>query len=151
VSLDRNSYRTAGALLSLCAMCTMLAGCRPETDAIATVGKGIRSAQSHIAPGVEGCGIVNYPVSRATPEMVSDAVREPGGQESKMLARVAVDATGNITHLKVVQLAYRSAPNFDSLNARAVDAMKRWHYAPTMLAGRPVPACGDVTITVDSH
>jgi hypothetical protein len=129
----------------------MLAGCRPETDAVATVGKGIRSAQSHISPGAEGCGLINYPVSRATGQMVSDAARSAGGQESKMLAKVALDTSGNITHLRVVQLAYPTASNADVLNARAVDAMKRWHYAPTMSGGRAVPACGDVTITVDSH
>lgn len=66
-----------------------------------------------------------------------------------MLAKVEIDKDGRVTHLRVLRLAYPEAANSKSINELAVDSLKRWHYAPTMFAGKPVAVCSDVTVTID--
>jgi outer membrane biosynthesis protein TonB len=66
-----------------------------------------------------------------------------------MLAKVAVDPNGRVTHLRVLHLAHPNAPNAAAINEQAVDSIKRWRYVPTKVAGKPVPVCSDVGVTID--
>jgi outer membrane biosynthesis protein TonB len=66
-----------------------------------------------------------------------------------MLAKVAIDPEGRVTHLRVLRLAYPEAPNSDAINEQAVDSIKRWHYTPATVAGKPVAVCSDVAVTID--
>jgi hypothetical protein len=66
-----------------------------------------------------------------------------------MFAKVAIDPQGRVTHLRVLRLAYPEAPNAETINAQAVDLIKRRRYDPVMVAGKPVAVCGDVAATID--
>ncbi|MGA2435736.1 MAG: hypothetical protein ABSG25_10665 [Bryobacteraceae bacterium] len=66
-----------------------------------------------------------------------------------MLVRVAIDPEGRITHLRVLRSAYPEAADSMAINAQVVDSIKRWHYAPTIIASKPVAVCSDVTVIVD--
>ena len=133
----------------------ILAGCGSRTDVSGgtkvNLAKGVKSLQSHIFPANGSCGLEGYPISRPTEQMVADAPRSVSGENSKMEARVEVDAGGRITHLKVLQLAYPGTKNTDAINARAVEAIKGWHYAPTLMHGQPVIVCSDVIVSLDSQ
>ncbi|MGD0013643.1 MAG: energy transducer TonB [Bryobacteraceae bacterium] len=62
---------------------------------------------------------------------------------------MAIDPEGRVTHLRVLRLAYPEASNADAINGQAVDSIKRWHYSPTIVAGKPVAVCSDVAVTID--
>jgi outer membrane biosynthesis protein TonB len=66
-----------------------------------------------------------------------------------MLVKVAIDPEGRVTHLRVLRLAYPEASSADAINEQAVDSIKRWHYAPTTVAGKPVAVCSDVAVNID--
>jgi hypothetical protein len=133
----------------------ILAGCGARTEVAAgsasRLGPGVKSLQSHVSPDNGGCGIENYPASRSAEQMVADAPRDGSSQDARMLARVAIDAQGKVTYLKVVRLAYTGNPNEVAINARAVDAIKGWRYTPTMMHGQPVGVCSDVVVTMESR
>jgi len=138
---------------------TILTGCQtapqPESrqpPATSTTVQSIKSSQSNTAPAVNDCGLAAYPASRPTQEILA-AVPQPGGQSpnSTMLAKVAIDPEGRVTHLRVLRLAYPEAPKAlrDTINAQAVESIKRTHYTPTILDGEPVAVCSDLGITID--
>jgi hypothetical protein len=144
----------AGALRV--AVLALLAGCQaaPQPESRPTPAAGTRTpslepSQTNSIPAVDDCGLTAYPVSRPTQEIL--AAVPPGGARpnSMMLAKVAIDAEGRVTHLRVLRLAYPDAPNAAAINEQAVDSIKRWHYAPTKVAGKPVPVCSDVGVTID--
>jgi outer membrane biosynthesis protein TonB len=66
-----------------------------------------------------------------------------------MVAKVAVNPEGRVTHLRVIRLAWPKLPNSRAINRQAVDSIKRWRYAPTIYDGKPVAVCSDVSVTVD--
>ena len=66
-----------------------------------------------------------------------------------MVAKVAVNSEGRVTHLRVIRLAWPKLPNSRAINRQAVDSIKRWHHSPTTYDGKPVAVCSDVSVTVD--
>ena len=115
-----------------------------------TTAPTLKPLQSNTTPASDDCGLTAYPVSRSTREILADVPR--GGQQSPnsaMLAKIAIDTEGRITHLRVLRLAYPKAPNAETINEQAVDSIKRWHYAPTIYAGKPVAVCSDVDVIID--
>ena len=107
-------------------------------------------SQSNSTPAIDNCGLTAYPVTRSTREILAAVpLRGEGPSNSTMLAKVAIDPEGRVTHLRVMRLAYPGASNADALNEQAADSIKRWHYAPTTVAGKPVTVCSDVAVTID--
>lgn len=138
------NWLAAGAGVALLALLT---GCGAARQ---PVSRAMEPTPSAVFPAAGSCGLAGYPVSRPTREILAEAV--PTGAlrtNSTMLAKVAIDGEGQVTHLKVVRLAYPQASNAVSLNMQAVDAIKHWHYAPTLAAGRPVAVCADANVAVD--
>ena len=68
---------------------------------------------------------------------------------SDMLAKIAIDKDGKITHLRVLRLAHPNAPDWKGINGSVLADLKKWHYKPTVYQGEPVPICSDVSVTVD--
>jgi outer membrane biosynthesis protein TonB len=66
-----------------------------------------------------------------------------------LLAKAAIDPEGRITHLRVQRVAHPQASTSARLNEEAVDSIKRWRYAPTIVAGKPQAVCADVDVNVD--
>jgi hypothetical protein len=68
-----------------------------------------------------------------------------------MLAKIAIDPEGRVTHLRVLRLAYPEAPEAvrNAINAQAVDSIKRSHLKPRIVGGKPVAVCSDVAVTID--
>ena len=133
----------------------VLAGCGGRTEmsggTFVNLGQGVKSLQNHIFPANGSCGLEGFPVSRPIGQMLADASRTVTGEDSKMMARVEVDAGGKITHLKVLRLAYPDAKNTEAINTRGVDAIKGWRYTPTLMHGQPVIVCSDVIVALDAQ
>ena len=66
-----------------------------------------------------------------------------------MLAKVAIDRQGRISHLRVLSLAYPELANNTAINAQAVEWIKRMKHAPVIIAGEPVVVCSNITVTID--
>jgi outer membrane biosynthesis protein TonB len=66
-----------------------------------------------------------------------------------MFAKVEIDPEGKVTHLRVLRLAHPELSNAAVLNEQAVNSVKRWRYAPTRIAGKPVRVCSDVDVIID--
>jgi hypothetical protein len=114
--------------------------------------QAVKSSQSNVAPAGDDCGLSAYPASRSTQEILA-AVPQEGARSpnSTMFAKVAINPQGRVTHLRVLRLAYPEAPNAESINAQAVDSIKRRRFAPVTLAGKPVAVCSDLAVTIDLY
>src|SRR5215469_4837528 len=137
------------------ALVSSLVGCQraPETEprtAARTTVHAVESSQTKSTSPDDNCGLDDFPVSKSTKEILAavphDGTRSPN---SMMQAKVAIDPEGRLTHLRVLRLAYPELPNSDAINQQAVDSIKRWRHAPTMLSGKPVAVCSDVSVTID--
>jgi hypothetical protein len=96
------------------------------------------------------CGLDDFPVSKSTKEILAAATRDAGRPPNQMMvAKVAINAEGKVTHLRVVRLAWPKLPNSYTINEQAVDSIKSWRYRPTIVDGKPVAVCSDVAVTVD--
>lgn len=72
------------------------------------------------------------------PPVYPDAAKQAGAQGSVIL-ECRISPEGNVADVRVVQ----SIPLLDQA---AIDAVKQWVYAPTLLNGRPVPVIMTVTV-----
>lgn len=66
-----------------------------------------------------------------------------------MIAKLAINDEGRVTHLRVLRLAWPKLPNSYAINEQVVDSIKSWRYKPTIVGGKPVAVCSDVGVTVD--
>jgi outer membrane biosynthesis protein TonB len=89
-------------------------------------------------------GLEAYPLPRSNEQMLADA--PPGARKPTGLlrAQMAIDADGNITHLRFTQLS-----SLDSVNRKVFESVKKWHYKPTVLNGERVSVCSMVDINID--
>jgi hypothetical protein len=88
-------------------------------------------------------------VSKSTDEILAAVPRDvavPPNQ--RMVAKIAVNSQGRITHLRVIRLAWPKLPNSRAINREPVDSIKRWRYTPTIFEGKPIAVCSDVSVTV---
>lgn len=156
VMIAVRAFRSMRKASVLCAgTFAMLAGCRkvPQAEQTLPVARTtVKAAEApqESKPGGEDCGLSAYPVSKSNQQILADARREDKrSPNSTMLAKVAIDEDGRVTHLKILRIAYPEIPNSEGINEQAVDSIKRWHYAPTMFGGKPVAVCTDVTVIID--
>jgi outer membrane biosynthesis protein TonB len=142
----------------LCAVVLVLmAGCQTASQVesrrvpgASAIVRAVVPERTSSAPANNDCGIGAYPVSKSAQEILAAVPRQAKRPpNSGMLVRVAIDTEGRITHLRVLRPAYPNAPNTAAINAQVVDSIKRWHYAPTIIANKPVAVCSDVTVNVD--
>jgi hypothetical protein len=148
--------RMLGGSAWICIMIVALAGCqeapRPQSHIAAKAAvEEIRTTPKAIAPEVDDdCGLRGYPVSRSTEEIVADGLQKGArSKEYGMLVKVAIDSKGNITHLRVLRPAFPDASNTTAINSQVIDSMKKRHYSPTVVGGKAVAVCSDVSVTVD--
>ncbi len=107
------------------------------------------TSQAKTAPS-DNCGLGDFPVSKSTEGILAAVPPDNARRPNQMMsAKVAIDAEGRVTHLRVLRLAWPELPNSHTINTQAVDSIKRWHYAPTIVGGTPVVVCSDVSVTVD--
>jgi len=110
----------------------------------------VESSPSRNTPSDDSCGLDDSPVSKPTREILAvasrDAVRPPN---QMMIAKVAINAEGRVTHLRVLRFAWPKLSNSYAINEHTVNDIKGWHYKPTILDGKPVLVCSDVAVTVD--
>lgn len=98
----------------------------------------------------EDCGLANYPASRSNQEILADVPHdERKPPNSDILAKLAIDKNGRITHIRVLRLAHANAPNSKEINDQALNEIKRWQHKPTFYEGKPVVVCADVGVTID--
>ena len=134
---------------------TLVVGCRkaptPQSNPPAPKVALQTAGTSPIADlASEDCGLARYPVSRSNSEIVADVPRDTKKPPNEqMVAKIAIDKDGKITHLRVLRLAHPNAPNWREINESALDSVKRFHYKPTIYEGRPVAVCSDVSVIVD--
>ena len=108
------------------------------------------SSPSRNTPSDDSCGLDDSPVSKSTREILAGASRDAERPPNQMMiAKVAINAEGRVTHLRVLRLAWPKLPNSYAINEHAVNDIKGWHYKPTILGGKPVAVCSDVAVTVD--
>jgi len=82
-------------------------------------------------------GSVKAPSRLDVPRYPPDA--SAAGIRGTVVAEIVVDPSGNVTDAKVVQ----SIPLLDEA---ALQAVRNWHYAPTVVNGQPVPVRLIVTV-----
>ena len=93
----------------------------------------------------DGCGLDNFPVSKPNKEILAAAPRDMGQPPNQnMVAKVAIDTGGKVTHLRVLRLAWPKLANSYAINEQALESIKRWHQTPTVVSGKPVAVCSDV-------
>lgn len=132
-----------GAILAVLLGCRAASRKEPHRPAI-------ELSQSHIAPASDDeCGIADFPASRSAREVVAAAPPPTGRPGSGMLVRVAIDAQGSVTHLRVLRLAYPASARARALNEAVVERVKGWRYKPLMVSGKAVAVCSDVAVTID--
>ena len=125
----------------------------PQTEpqpAACTTVHAVESCQNKRTSPDDKCGLEDFPVSNSTKEIL--AAVPPGTAlppNSMMQAKVAIDPEGKVTHLRVLRLAYPQLLDSHAINQQAVDSIKRRHFAPTMLSGKLVAVCGEVSVTID--
>jgi outer membrane biosynthesis protein TonB len=91
----------------------------------------------------------DYPVSKSTHKMVLDAQKRPAGAGNGLLLSAVIDEKGNVAHMRILRLAFPTAPNTVALNEQAIEQVKRWHYKPTVLDGKPVPVYTEISVIID--
>jgi TonB family protein len=82
-------------------------------------------------------GSMAAPARLDVPRYPPDA--SAAGIRGAVVAEIVVDPSGNVTDAKVVQ----SIPLLDEA---ALQAVRNWHYAPTVVNGQPVPVRMTVTV-----
>jgi outer membrane biosynthesis protein TonB len=82
-------------------------------------------------------------------EILAAVPRDGKSRNSTMFVKIEIDPEGKVTHLRVLRLWHPELPNAAVINEQAVDSIKRWRYAPTRIAGKPVPVCSDVSVIID--
>lgn len=141
---------------TLALVLTVVVGCRTapkheeqsRTPQI-TLSKA-ESSPSRSTKSYENCGLDDFPVSKSTDEILAAVPRDVAAPPNQMMvAKVAVNSEGRVTHLRVIRLAWPKLHNSQAINRQAVDSIKRWRYAPTIYEGKPVAVCSDVSVTVD--
>lgn len=152
--MTRTRLAQVGLILTLAA----LVGCRTASErgeqprAAQITLSTTESSQRKSTPSDDNCGLDDFPVSKPTQEILAAVPRDIARRPNQaMSARVAIDAKGRVTHLRVLHLAWPELPNSHVINAEAVESIKRWHYAPTTIGGKPVAVCSEVSVTVDLH
>lgn len=107
-------------------------------------------SQTNKAPAEDDCGLTSYPVARPNAEIIADvppAAEKP--PNSNMIAKLAIDKDGKVTHLRVIRLAHSDLPNWKEINNSALDVIKLRHYKPTIYQGQPVAVCSDANVIID--
>lgn len=141
---------------TLALVLTVVVGCRTapkheeQTRAPQITLSKVESSPSRSTQSDEYCGLDDFPVSKSTDEILAAVPRHVAVPPNQMMvARVAVNSEGRVTHLRVIRLAWPKLPNSRVINRQAVDSIKRWRYAPAIYDGKPVAVCSDVSVTVD--
>jgi hypothetical protein len=107
------------------------------------------SSQVKTTPS-DNCGLDDFPVSKSTEEILAAVPPDNARRPNQMMsAKVAINTKGRVTHLRVLRLAWPELPNSHTINTQAVDSIKRWHHAPTIVGETPVAVCSDADVTVD--
>jgi len=126
----------------------------PELDTPAIDGAGALSEIGTPSPLAPPAGESQAPVrirvggALKPPRLVSSvepvypAMARNAGIEGDVVIDTAIDQKGNITSARVV-----SGPPM--LRQAALDALRQWKYAPSMLNGEPVPV--QVTVRIKFH
>ena len=98
----------------------------------------------------EDCGLGNYPITRSNQEILTDVPHDyKDPPNSDLLAKLAIDKDGRITHIRVLRLAHSNAPNWRKINEDALESIRRQQYKQTFYEGKPVPVCTDVGVIID--
>lgn len=87
-------------------------------------------------------GAVKPPRLLSSAMPVYPSIARDTGIDGDIVIDTTIDASGNVTAMKVV-----SGPPV--LRQAALDALRRWKYAPSMLNGQPIPV--QMTVTVRFH
>jgi hypothetical protein len=142
-------------LLSL-AVLAVIAGCqaapKPESQPMPmarTTPPVFEPSESNSTPADDDCGLTGFPVSMSAKEILAAVPRGGVSRNSTMFAKIEIDPEGKVTHLRVLRLWHPGLPNAAVINEQTVDSIKRWRYAPTRIAGKPVPVCTDVSVIID--
>ena len=85
-------------------------------------------------------GNVRAPVKTRDVAPVYPAIAIAAGVQGVVILEATIDARGNVQNVR----ALRSSP---LLEAAAIEAVKQWKYAPTLLNGNPVPIIMTVTVS----
>ena len=98
----------------------------------------------------DSCGLDDFPASKSTQEILAAASRDAARPPNHMMiAKVAINPEGTVTHLRVMRLAWPKLPNSYAINELAVNSIKKHRYTPTIVGGKPVAVCSEVSVTVD--
>ena len=111
---------------------------KQEPPKASTTGPGERDENGVYRVG----GPVKLPVRLDRPQYPPDAAAV--GITGVVVAEVVIDPSRNVTDAKVVQ----SIPLLDEA---ALQAVRNWHFAPTVVNGQPVPVRIAVDVTFSSR
>ncbi len=126
-----------------------LAGCKQTTQQrVEAVSRNVAGVQAPVAseppkPRVDTCpGLEAYQLPFTYEQARANAPRDRLERATSPQVQVAIDAEGNITHMRFTRLS-----SLDSVNRQVFESVRKWHYKPTVLNGERVAVC----TTVDVH
>lgn len=123
---------------------------KEQQPAVRTTVSTVESPPPRVASSAgDNCGLDEFPAAKPTREILAAVPRHVARRNNGMVAKVAIDPTGRVTHLRVLQLAWPDLQNSRAINEQAVESIKTRHYAPTIVSGKPVAVCSDVSVIVD--
>jgi TonB family protein len=117
-------------------------GIGPVTEAVDVVGKAPRPAETGTPRRIRVGGNVQATklVNRAKPVYPPGA--EAAGIEGTVMLRAVISTGGDLLGLSVMNQSVDG-----ELAAAAMDAVKQWHYQPTLLNGAPVEVVTTIAVT----
>jgi periplasmic protein TonB len=85
-------------------------------------------------------GTIRRPVKIGGNDPVYPAMARAAGVQGMVIIEATIGADGHVTNARIL----RSLPLLDQA---ALEAVRQWHYTPTLLNGVPVPVVMTVTVT----
>lgn len=146
----RNTWRVLTLAIVLAAGCRKAPAPEPILPSTKTEPRIVNSSPVENT-SIEDCGLAAYPVSRSNEEILADVSHDPKSRYGDLLAKVAIDKDGKLTHLRLLRLAHPNAANWKEINNNALNSIRRWHGKPALYQGQPVAVCSEVSVTIDLY
>jgi len=112
------------------------------TEALEVVGKGPRPKESGTPHRIRVGGNVQATKLVSMTKPVYPPVAQAAGVEGTVMLRAVISTSGDLLGLSVLNQSVDP-----ELASAAMDAVKQWHYQPTLLNGEPVEVVTTIAVT----
>jgi len=117
-------------------------GIGPVTEAVEVVGKAPPPKETGASRRIRVGGMVQATKLISMTKPAYPAGAEAAGIEGTVLLRAVISTGGDLLGLSVMNQSVDA-----ELASAAMDAVKQWHYQPTLLNGEPVEVVSTIAVT----